>query len=84
MLESIMEMVYMDFADYDFKNPGSLNNLLMYKNYFIPPLLEVWKEQITEYCNAVIFFLPNLALRNFTLIYYYKSWKYQYAYSVVE
>lgn len=41
MLESIMEILYVDSADYDFKNPSSLNNSLMYKNYFIPPLLKV-------------------------------------------
>lgn len=56
MLESNMEMPYMDSADYDYTIPGSLNNLLMYKTYFIPHLLKVWKEEITEDCKAVIFF----------------------------
>ena len=41
MLESNMEMPYMDSADYDYRNSDSLNNLLMYKNYFIPHLLKV-------------------------------------------
>lgn len=41
MLESNMEMPYMDSADYDYTIPGSLNNLLMYKTYFIPHLLKV-------------------------------------------
>lgn len=44
MLESNMEMPYMDSADYDYRNPDSLNNLLMYKNYFIPHILKVWNK----------------------------------------
>ena len=44
MLESNIEMPYMDSADYDYRNPDSLNNLLMYKNYFTPHELKVWKK----------------------------------------
>lgn len=51
MLESNMEMPYMDSADYDFENTSSLHNLLMYNNYFILQLLKVWKEQILQGSN---------------------------------